>query len=330
MDNRYFYHSFPRRTINEPEENAIGLNILNSICDSGLLLTPEITKWKHQHADGSNPRVEELLQKRICFTELSPKELINHANNFGHFAIEFEIDALKKMGAIPVFYIPDILNGDKKGAEVGSILLIQLQDISQLIVRLKIVEEFQKLQNVPSKLPLNIDYPQNPSISKSFEIDTIESWKLIEAITHGLTPLSMLSSSIDSLSNFFYPADNQKHNKSLDYYRQREWKICLNLIFDGNAEMIRKLSESEKNNLLLIDPSFFSKTISFQNREIKIVEECSVFSNFESAHPLEYANRIIVPEALQDSAKKILSKLNKPPKVISLNDLLGTVCNDCE
>jgi hypothetical protein len=102
----FFYHSFPRRGRHGDKEVQKGLKILELIRDFGLLLTPEVTAWEYPHADGSPPRKIEMVQRRVSFTELSPCELPRHAEEFGRFALEFEIDTLKSLYALPVFYIP--------------------------------------------------------------------------------------------------------------------------------------------------------------------------------------------------------------------------------
>src|SRR5262245_56796620 len=97
---RFFYHSFPRR----PSVN--GLSILRSIIERGLLLTPEKFEFREPLDDGSSSAPASIFQKRICFTELSPNELPAHSKLFGTFALEFDINTLRAMGAIPVFYVP--------------------------------------------------------------------------------------------------------------------------------------------------------------------------------------------------------------------------------
>ena len=72
----------------------------------GLLLTPEITEWPEVQPDGVLSEPWYIAQKRCCFTELTPAELLQHAEVFGHFAIEFDIQVLRSLGAIPVFYLP--------------------------------------------------------------------------------------------------------------------------------------------------------------------------------------------------------------------------------
>lgn len=115
---RYFHHSFPRRGRDTEVEITRGCTILSIIRDSGLITAPEIVKWQYEHEDGSPPRSFEVLQRRVCFTELAPHELTEHAKKFGSFALEFDVPVLKSLGAIPVFYIPRALAA-AKGAEGG-------------------------------------------------------------------------------------------------------------------------------------------------------------------------------------------------------------------
>ncbi len=79
---RFFYHSFPRRGRGSDGEIGKGCKILSLICDAGLVLAPEIVPWSYPHADGSPPRRQQTIQRRICFTELAPNELIEHAKEF--------------------------------------------------------------------------------------------------------------------------------------------------------------------------------------------------------------------------------------------------------
>jgi hypothetical protein len=113
---RYFYHSFPRRKRQTTAEIQKGCQILSIMRDVGLVMAPEIVKWGYEHADGSPPRTSEVLQQRVCFTELEPQELPRHAQKFGRFALEFTVPTLKSLGAIPVFYIPRAMSA-ATGAE---------------------------------------------------------------------------------------------------------------------------------------------------------------------------------------------------------------------
>src|SRR5271165_6017221 len=99
IEERFLYHSFPRRGSNSAVEIETGCKVLSLIRDVGLLLAPEAVKWQYTHADDTPPRIQEIWQRRISFTELLPSELPRHAETFGHFALEFRIDTLKSLGA---------------------------------------------------------------------------------------------------------------------------------------------------------------------------------------------------------------------------------------
>jgi hypothetical protein len=145
---RYFYHSFPRRSRSPAREIPSGLAILELIRDHGLLLTPEIAHWEYPHADGTPPRSASMIQRRVSFTELSPSELARHSENFGHFALEFEIETLKQLGAMPVFYVPHTADG---AGSLGKTVVMQIIDAMRLIDRIARVVPI--LEQAPADLP---------------------------------------------------------------------------------------------------------------------------------------------------------------------------------
>ena len=134
---RYLYHSFPRR----PGVDRLkkGLNILGLIVDYGLVLAPEALHWEYPHANGTPPRPMEMAQRRICFTELAPKELAVHAETFGPFALEFDADTLKSFTALPVVYVP---RSDGDHSSLGETLVIQLMDALCILDRMARVSEY--------------------------------------------------------------------------------------------------------------------------------------------------------------------------------------------
>jgi len=132
---RYFYHSFPRRSEGENEIDK-GLQILRSIVKSGLLLTPEQTSWQEPVSGGGLSEPWKVIQKRACFTELATTELKRHSDVFGRFALEFEIQGLRQLGAIPVFYFPRASTDDIGMESVAASLLCRTGEIQVLLNRL--------------------------------------------------------------------------------------------------------------------------------------------------------------------------------------------------
>ena len=104
---RFFYHSFPRPRQGETDSETAsrGWAVLQSMRELGLILAPEVVEWQTPVSLGT-PSPTRILQRRICFTELSPQELCEHSTRFGPFALEFETTALRRIGALPVIYMP--------------------------------------------------------------------------------------------------------------------------------------------------------------------------------------------------------------------------------
>ncbi|HUZ93822.1 MAG TPA: hypothetical protein VMU57_02815, partial [Edaphobacter sp.] len=120
---RTFYHSFPRRRASDTPEviNEKGLELLVAISQMGLILAPEVVEWSIPLSDGST-KVIRHRQMRICFTELSQSELPRHAEVFGPFAMEFHIDILRQLGALPVIYVPQMVKGDRLFSSFGPVM----------------------------------------------------------------------------------------------------------------------------------------------------------------------------------------------------------------
>jgi hypothetical protein len=105
MSNRNFYHNFPRIRLWYDRQKILkdGLKILKSIHTIGLILAPELVEWKQVLID-ENTRSTIVRQNRISFTELSSDEIGEHGKKFGPFSLEFEIETLRRLGALPVIY----------------------------------------------------------------------------------------------------------------------------------------------------------------------------------------------------------------------------------
>ena len=252
---RFFYHSFPRRGSNTDAEIDKGCKILSLICDAGLLLAPEVVNWQYSHADGSPPRTQTYIQRRVCFTELAPGDLNEHAEIFGRFALEFEIDVLKGMGALPVFYIPQATSTEQSEINsLGSVLVNQMIDAAMLAMRLTEVKKLVDAAPDGARLDLTMGVDK----FKDFSFDAKETRAILEALGYGLTPPDMLKQSLYGLLHCFYPADNLRDNTALAYYRQREWRISHNFAFRGE-EVMRRVSDRVIGRLMEIDTEFFGR-----------------------------------------------------------------------
>jgi hypothetical protein len=329
---RYFYHSFPRPRRGKEQKGEVqkGLKILELIRDFGLLLTPEITVWEYPHADGSPPRKMEMVQRRACFTELSPRELPRHAREFGHFALEFEVDTLKSLHALPVFYIP---RGNT--SSLGQVLVIQLIDAMCLVDRIARTKQFIE-STATSRSRQNFEFGFSDR-KRLFNIDIDELQRSIEGITYAITPPEMLSLGLEGTMNFFYfaDADQTRENSALKYYRQREWRIAGSIGGVG-GELMGLPSSTLIDRLLALDSDFYGREFPRQgvvltnptltNRSFgnRLVDWVLVYQGIDERHIIGAARRVVVPREAIDGAKTILAKHFKkssPPPVVAVEDL---------
>lgn len=314
---RFFYHSFPRRGRDSETEIDKGCKILSLICDAGLLLTPEVVPWSHPHASGAPPRQQQIIQRRICFTELAPGELIEHAKQFGHFALELKVDTLKGLGAMPVFYIPQATDNDPSGVvSLGSTLVIQSIDAMILAMRFSEVKKILDQFPVGERLDCTFGFEK----LKTFNLHVEELRKFIEGFTYALTPPNMLEHALTGLLSCFYPADNVRDNQALAYYRQREWRIAWNFEVRGE-EVMRVPSDQVVARLMEIDADFFGRDFETPKGPSKLARESWVLPGAGGKRIVDLINRIIVPRGALDAAQALVARLAANTPVVCIDDL---------
>lgn len=317
---RYFYHSFPRRGRETEGEIEKGCQILTLIRDFGLVMAPETVKWEYEHADGAPPRESVVLQQRVCFTELEPRELSLHAKKFGRFALEFDIPTLKSLGAVPVFYIPRAL-AKAEGAEgTASTLVMTLIDATVLLTRIeKVLGELQKVDQKEGIVQCSFGFQETRN--KQFDLDAGEIRRVLEAFTHALTPPELMLPALEGLLKFFYPADDDRRDEVLGYYREREWRIAGSLAIRGKDLMARPSTELI-DRLKALDTDFFGRELP-PNSGTSLAEGVFVLPGLGDRRILQMARRIIVPEAGLAQAKAIFTGQSEMPPIISIEALEG-------
>ena len=263
IQGRFFYHSFPRRGASTAMEVDKGKQILSAIRDFGLVLTPQFIEWSQPNL-GAPPRTLPVLQKRVCFTELNPKELPGHAEKFGHFSLEFEIDTVRRLGAMPVFYVPQPTSEATDGSLIGSALVAIATDLRAVVQRMAGLNEIlHGSMPVAKKLGFDAGFTGSPDNRGHFTIDRDEAKNFLAAIGHAVTPWGELRAGTDALLNFFHPTDNQKADQALEYYREREWRVACGLRLKGrdgrpDIDLLRVPTPEERQRLLeILDQEFF-------------------------------------------------------------------------
>lgn len=276
MDERFFYHSFPRR--NSPETvTAKGLAILDSLLRSGLLLTPEKTEWSEFRRDGTKSPPIEVFQKRACFTELAPPELNEHSKRFGPFAIELTIEHLRLLGGIPVFYLPSPGREERALGGVAAALIARMADFQQLLTRLDQINHLAR--NTPNKNEvINVTINNRPAGGTRCTIGAAEDF--VSVLSYQIQPPDELLNAVRALAGFFYPTEDLTYTGQLAYYRQREWRIVANMVHHGR-EVARDLSDEEKVMLCSIDSDFFSRRERFPTGEQRRADQCKYLTEVE-------------------------------------------------
>jgi hypothetical protein len=285
----------------------MGLRILESMLTSGFVLAPEVIRWNEFLLGGSPSPTVAILQKRISFTELAFEELPQHAQEFGHFAVEFEIEALRKLGALPVWYLPKAVldNHDLEG--VGAALVCRLAQVEGLLKRLLTVQEIAPAMLRNSKsIPYDINGNRTGVIR-----DGEAALDLVQYLTVGLLPLADLMKAVITVENLFYPADDLRNLDSPDllhYYRQREWRIVSNFVSRGE-ETTRSLSREERETLMEIDASWFSEELEWPaGKRWPRERECVFYPSLGGRRVLDYARNLIVPQDALHTARALVAE----------------------
>lgn len=322
---RYFYHSFPRRSRSSELEITNGITILKLIRDFGLLLTPEIAHWQYPHADGTPPRSASMIQRRVSFTELAPSELARHSDEFGHFALEFEIEALKHLGAVPVFYVPRAVEG---AGSLASTMVMQIIEAMRLTDRIaQVLPILEQASAEQTTVPFTFGMTDN---QKVYDLNPMQATETLTGIGHALAPPQMISAFLESTLNFFYPADG-RNNEVLKYYRQREWRISGNYAIKGE-EVMRQPSEAMITRLLELDGNFFGRIFPQDDRVIsnttikdpgqsRLVDWVYVMPGLGEDRILDLVRRVIVPDDAIVWVKDALKKCRKQLVVAGLSEL---------
>jgi hypothetical protein len=293
-----------------------GLAILHLIKQMGLLLTPEIIEWPEVQPDGSLSDPWYVAQKRCCFTELAPAELPQHAEVFGHFAIEFDIQVLRNLGAIPVFYLP---RTSETNAGLETLATALVAGIGQLEVLFDRLSQLEGLVRGNPHKDNQLLIKKNGIVTHETQCSIGGAEDLLSFLTEGLQPIVSLHAILKTVGGFFYPTEDLRYTDLHGYYQQREWRILANMARDG-VELTRPLHAGEMESLLELDREFFSRPLLFRTGTFRRIDQCKLFEHLDGKSIIQYARRVIVPAIAVARAKSILNEPNDP-SVVALESL---------
>ena len=313
---RYFYHSFPRPRKCESYGETVqrGWAILQSLSRLGLILAPEIVEWETLGSDGS-PSPTQFLQRRICFTELSTKELGEHSKSFGPFALEFDIMALRRAGALPVIYMPQALSEQDPLALLGPFTVSHLKHTKHTLTTLNKLDQFRE-QDFIQQMHLDAQSiaedcmftlkngDESRGTLQEFHVPWSAIRDLLRFISFENAPLDTMIGALSIAQSLFYPTDDAHEDGPLGYYRQREWRITADYWVNGNPRG-RNLDEKEKKDLVDIDSTFWSRELNFSNETFRRVDRAVALIQPGSQEFLGMATRLIVPSEVIHEARQL-------------------------
>ncbi len=314
-ETRFLYHSFPRPRSSETQSQTAnrGWAILESMQKLGLVLAPEVVEWDDPVGLGT-PSPIQVLQRRICFTELHPGELGGHSTRFGPFALEFDTNALRRIGALPVIYMPQALSTQDHLALLGPFVVGHLSQIRSSLEKLYELDQLDNLENWQAQHPeatsisddcsvklRNVD--DSDGVVQEFEVPVKTIRGVLNYLGFRTAPFNAMIGAASIAQAMFYPTDDEHQNQELGYYRQREWRITADYSVNGSPRG-RSLQDEEKELLLGLDQSFWGRQ-THPSREHRRVDEALALVQPTPSELIAMVGRLIVPDDFADKARKI-------------------------
>jgi hypothetical protein len=238
---------------------------------------------------------------------MDSRELAEHAKIFGSFAIELSPFTLRKLGGMPVLYMPQMRDSVISG--VGSSIVRAIEEIRHLLALLTEIEEalraYPEADVVVGRHFGAAAYGLQGTLVNQYELSASELKKTLAYLGMDKQSNETLATWTVYLQNMLYPTDDERHNRELSYYRQREWRLVAGLGMKSGPQD-RELTNEEKRKLVDIDASFWTKelvhylsagSIRFpridRTRVIDRLDEQPIFEHFIAVH---------VPAAVYDQA----------------------------
>lgn len=311
---RYFYHCFPQwissAELGVQPSYESALQILSLMFKWGLLLTPEEIVFRGEpYRDEEDAQPIKILQRRLCLSELAEDELPNHAQLFGPVALEFDQPTLRRIGGMPVVYIPQPLSTYPEHdhfALIGQTFVYRLFEIYQVIADLaEIHGHIQQLP--PGDLSVTLAHPERDS-KRDYPTDLLREF--FENLTYRKQPLSQLSSALRLLGCFFYPTDSASTHRSteeesqLAYYREREWRVVSDLYF-GGTPLDEELPYDARGEVAASIAGSFSPYEGKRIDGLSFTDACKIVRSFRGEAIMNSVRRILVPEEILFEVEKL-------------------------
>lgn len=318
---------------------VLGLAVLRSILDHGMLLTPEDVKIR-RHVGSEQEHSEPIIipQTRASFTLSSLGGLqrpnpfssggYSHLDIFGHFSIGLDPIAARDFDMSPVFYFYDAAKRVDSYPLIAS-LVHALTETREILSILTLLEE----RSIVSKGRNTPDYDQVRSqfgraqigllhqtkecierLTLKFREAPLESMEgILPIIETDRRPLWNLVEAIDLLSGLLQAADSASLNSELLYFSQHEWRLTK--VLNSNGYSLSPDTKSEPHKLHKIRAMMLRSVhliAKLTNRELTDdwLQKCWVVLGSPHTQRIfrEYIRLVLCPKNCESQVKDIVER----------------------
>ena len=312
MTDRSLFHSFPRPRSGETPSQTVerGLAILRYMLDVGLVLAPELVTWHHHD---SEPTI--LLQRRICFTELSLSELPEHSKTFGPFALQCSPANLRGAGAMPVIYAPQAIDGHPasgvaafcvKAATHTKYVLERVEELKKVALELESGRYNGMPDHREAVITLRNEYPKGHVVSDC-QIKAADLAGMMRYLGFRNVPFDHSIGMLGVYENMFYPTDNAYTDDQLGYYRQREWRLVGPGIAVNGHRLTRALDAQERARLETIDRDFWTRELTVNGGSFSRSTLAQIYSWQVNSPLSDIVEKIILPASAEASVRALFA-----------------------
>lgn len=315
MIQRHLVHSFPRPKPRETEESTLrrALAILALIRKIGLVLAPEILDWDLRAIAAGSEKLQ-LLQRRLCLTEISPSELCQHSTMFGPIAIAFDVEKMRGAGAMPALYVPQGAMNNAlsqigtfcvRGAYHTKYVLERLQELKNLSDPAFVAEHIQKPVDPNYNLNLRNSDPAG-NIIATYDVPAKQVQSMLKYVGFNNIPFDHSIGILSIFLNMFCPTDNTQTGEQLGYYRQREWRVIAGDVKLNDRSLGRQLLDEEKAELLAIDQLFWDKVLTYGDHQSRRCDLALVYKPITGWNAFEFAEAIYAPRHALEQVRAVV------------------------
>ena len=237
--------------------------------------------------------------------------------------LEFSPLAARRLGAIPVMYLPQATSSEFEVAldKLGYFFSYRIAELQQVCDR---INKLQKAIGQHSSFDLIKIAGRNGVGEVKLNNGTLKN--LLEMII-GHNSVDDFAAVLQALSSLFYPTDEFRQSvelvrSPLYYYFQREWRILSGLVLDG-SEVDTPLTQREKRIVLCSNNTFFNELITMRHRTLRRIDACTAIRTIGQQPVRDLIASVYVPRKWRQATERLLDEF-------SMSARLKIVDIDCD